>query len=106
MVTYRDQRSMTLDGDQGQVVSVMGPVLFDIFTAPQTAGLHSFCKFSDDTKLSGAVDPPEGWDAIQRDLDNLEKWACVNLMMLNKASVFRAALRSRTWVYWWMKSWT
>ncbi|PKU37646.1 rna-directed dna polymerase from mobile element jockey-like [Limosa lapponica baueri] len=42
-------------------------------------------KFANDTNLCGAVNALEGRDAIQRDIERLQKWAHVKLMKFNKA---------------------
>jgi len=66
--------------------SVLGQVLFNIFVDDMDSGIQcTLCKFADDTKLCGVVNLLKERDTIQRDLDRLENWACVNLMKFNKA---------------------
>ena len=99
--------------------SVLEPVLFNVFVSNTNSGIKCILrKFEDDTMLSDAVDTLEGRDAIQRDLDRLERRAHANFMKFHKTKKkilhlgqgnpstdigwvengLRAALKRRVWV--------
>ena len=59
---------------------MVASVLFNIFINDTDSEIE--CTLN---KPSDAVDMPEGQDVVQRDLDKMERWACVNLMRFNKA---------------------
>jgi len=64
----------------------LGPALFNIFVGNTDSGTEcTLSKFANDIKLCDAINTPEGRDAIQRDIDRFERWACESLMKFNKA---------------------
>uniref|UniRef100_A0A8C3CN94 Reverse transcriptase domain-containing protein n=1 Tax=Cairina moschata TaxID=8855 RepID=A0A8C3CN94_CAIMO len=66
--------------------SVLGQVLFNIFIYDLDEGRAStLSKYTDDTKVGGVADTPEGCAAIQQDLDQLERWAGRNQMRFSKS---------------------
>ncbi|KAK4825565.1 hypothetical protein QYF61_000153 [Mycteria americana] len=108
-------RPVTSSVPQG---SILGPAPFNIFVSNMVSGIEcTLTKFANTTKLCGVVNTLERRDAIQRDLDRLERWAHANLIKFNKAKCkvlhmgqghpkhkyrltengLRAALRRKTW---------
>ena len=65
---------------------MLGLILFNIFISDVGEGIEStLSKFTDDIKLGGVADTPEGCATIQQDLDRLKSWAGRSLVRFNKS---------------------
>jgi len=66
-------------------VPILGSILCNTFIKHLDAGVEcTFSKFSDDIRMGGVADTPDGYAALQRNLHRLEKLANNNLIKFIK----------------------
>lgn len=63
--------------------SLLGPVLFFMDNHDEEI-VSTFSTYTDDTKLGGVTNIPEGCAVIQQVLDRLESWTTINWMRFSK----------------------
>ena len=80
--------------------SVLGLANLYIYINDINGGIEcTLSKFTDDSKFCDTVSTPEGWDAIQRDLDRLEQCAQMNLTW-STASRCGVCSTAEIWTSW------
>lgn len=75
-----------IQAETSDEATLLGPALCNTFFSNMNSRIECILRwFADNTKLYGVVDMLEARDFIQRYLDRLESWACVNLLKISKA---------------------
>lgn len=78
-----------LDADHQSCIlwgsKIAGPILFNIFiNALDNYVGYNCMKFAEQTKVWEVANKPDGFAAMQKDIDRLEKWDSKKLIKLNR----------------------
>ena len=73
--------------------SVLGPLLFNLYTNDLTNILNSSCiVFADDLKLWREIHSAEDRELLQKDIDRIQEWAELNMLPINAEKMVHLAI--------------